>query len=446
MLVVKTMKYLSLLLLFASTLSGQSPSPRRLVLISIDGLIPRTLRNAEKLGARLPNLTAIRDAGAVSQGLVGVFPTVTYPSHTAIVTGRRPADSGIVSNNVFDPELTLNGAWYWYAEMIKTPTLWDAARQAGLTTAAVGWPVSVGARLDYNFPEYRVTRNADDALLYRTLPTPGLLAEYEKARGALKFEGEHFDGILSDLAAFLIEKHKPHLLLVHLIDLDHDQHGSGPESPQALRALEGIDAGVGKIRQAVRTAGLESETRYLIVSDHGFYPVKKSFHAEAFLASLGLAAPANDPKQWRVATMTAGGSVAFFTKDPNDSDAQTAVRRMLTTLKADGNFGIDRILDRPELDKLHSWPNAFLAVSAAEGWTIGSGRTGPWVTPSGKTQGTHGYAPGPEALDCTFVAFGPGIPPRQLPRAELIDVAPTAAALLGIPFPTAGGKNLLAGK
>ena len=108
-----------------------------------------------------------------------------------------------------DPELTLNGAWYWYAEMIKSPTLWNAARQAGLTTAAVGWPVSVGARLDYNFPEYRVTRNADDALLYRTLPTPGLLAAYEKARGPLKFEGEHFDGILSDLAAFLIEKHKP---------------------------------------------------------------------------------------------------------------------------------------------------------------------------------------------------------------------------------------------
>jgi len=440
------MKYLSLFLLLASSLYGQSAAPRRLVLISIDGLMPRTLRNAEKLGARLPNLTALRDGGAVSSGLVGVFPTVTYPSHTAIVTGRRPAESGIVSNNMFDPERTLFGAWYWYAEMIKTHTLWDAARQAGLTTGAVGWPVSVGARIDYNFPEYRVTRNADDALLYRTLPTPGLLAEYEKAHGTLKFEGEHFDGVLSGLAAFLVEKHKPHLLLVHLIDLDHDQHGSGPESQPALRALEGIDAAVGKIRQAVRNAGLESETRYLIVSDHGFYRVEQAFHVESFLSSLGMAAPADNAKQWRVATMTAGGSAAFFTKDPNDTEAQAAVRRMLNMLKSDGNYGLDRIIERPEMDQLKSWPNAFLAISMAEGWTVGAGRTGPWATSSGKTKGTHGYAPGPEALDCTFLAFGPGIAARPLPRAELVDVAPTAAALLGIPFPTAGGKNLLAGK
>lgn len=440
------MKFLGLFVILASTLCGQTPAPRRLVLVSIDGLMPRTLRNAEKLGARLPNLIALRDTGAVSSGLVGVFPTVTYPSHTAIVTGRRPAESGIISNTMFDPERTLNGAWYWYSGMIKTPTLWDAAHQAGLTTAAVGWPVSVGARLDYNFPEYKVARTIDDTLLYRTLPTPGLLEEYEKDHGTLKFEGEHFDDLLSGLAAFLVQKHQPHLLLVHLIDLDHEQHAHGPESPEALRALEGIDAAVGKLRKAVQSAGLGDKTNWLIVSDHGFYPVQKAFHAEAFLSGLGMAAPADNPKLWRVATMAAGGSVAFIAKDPDDAEARSSVLRMLKTLQADGNFGIDRILETPELDQLRSWPNAFLAVSLAEGWTAGAGRIGPWVTGSGKTKGMHGYAPGPEALDCTFVAVGPGIQARHLPRGELIDVASTAAALLGIPFPSAGGKNLLAGK
>ncbi|MBI4902167.1 MAG: alkaline phosphatase family protein [Acidobacteria bacterium] len=440
------MKILTLFLMAAAMVNAQPAGSRRLILISIDGLMPRTLRNAEKMGLKAPNLIALRDGGAIAKGLVGVFPTVTYPSHTAMVTGRRPAESGIISNTLFDPERTLNGAWFWYAEMIKTPALWDAARQAGLTTGAVGWPVSVGARIDYNFPEYKVARNADDLLLYRTLPTPGLVAEFEKKHGELKFQGEHHDHLLSNLAAFLIESRKPHLLLVHLIDLDHDQHGFGPESPEAMRALEGIDAAVGKLRRAVDTAGVAGETRWMIVSDHGFWPVQKAFHPEAFLSSLGLTASGTDAKAWRVGTMTAGGSAAFFTKDPNDREAQAAVLRMLKTLKADGGFGIDRIVERAEMDQLKSWPKAFVAVSLAEGFTNGGGRTGAWVTGSGRTKGMHGYAPGPESLDATFLAYGPGVKKQELPRGELVDVATTAARLLGISLPSSGGKDLLAGR
>jgi len=79
----------------------------------------------------------------------------------------------------------------------------------------------------------------------------------------------------------------------------------------------------------------------------------------------------------------------------------------------------------------------------SSGWTAGSERGGPWVTPSGETRGMHGYLPGPPALDSTFMAFGPGIESRHLPRGELTGVAATAAQLLGIPFPSAGGPGLL---
>lgn len=430
------------LLLIAAALSAQTPA-RRLVMISVDGLMPRTVRNAEKLGIRLPNLTEFRDKGAMSAGLRGVFPTVTYPSHTTMVTGRLPAEHGIVANTLFDPEQVMSGSWYWYSELIKVPTLWDVARQAKLTTAAVGWPVAVGARIDYNIPEYKVPQTLNDVLLRRAVATPGLVAEYEKARGPMKFEGEYFDNVLSSLAAFLIESHKPHLLLVHLVDLDHDQHGYGPESPEALRSLEKIDSAIGKIRNAVETAGVTAETRWIIVSDHGFFAVEKAFHPEAFLASLGLGASVSEPKSWRVATQSAGGSTAFILNNPNDTEAQALVLKHLKLLKEDGGYGIDRIVEKAELSRMQSWPNAFLALSMKEGWTNGSGRSGAWVTSSGKTKGTHGYAPGPENLDCTFIAFGPGVPARQLPRSELVNVAATAAELLGLSFPGTRGQSLL---
>lgn len=437
------MRLFALFLVACFSLCGQQ-APRRLVIISVDGLMSRTLHNAESLGLRVPNLIEFRDHGTVAQGLVGVFPTVTYPTHTTMVTGRYPADHGIVANNLFDPERKLFGAWYWYAELIKVPTLWEAAKAAGLKTGGVGWPVTIGATIDFNVPEYRSFRNEDDMLMYRSLPTPGLLNAFEKARGAIKFDlNGHYDDYLADMASFVIETHKPDLMLVHLIDLDHDQHLNGPESAPALRTLENIDRAIGRIRSAVEKAGLAKDTRWIVVSDHGFFKVEKLFHPEAFLASMGLTGGA-DAKSWRVTARNAGGCSAFVLKDPGDAEAKALVLKMLQQLKQDGGFGIDRVIERDELQRMHAWPDAIAAVSMKEGWAAGGGRTGAWVTVSETTKGTHGYAPGPEALDATFVAFGPGIPARRIARGRMIDVAPTASQLLGVRMSELPGVDLLA--
>jgi predicted AlkP superfamily pyrophosphatase or phosphodiesterase len=417
---------------------------RRLVLVSVDGLRARTLHDAEKLGLRIPNLKEFRDGGATAEGLQGVFPTVTYPSHTTMVTGRLPAQHGITGNNLFDPEREMNGAWFWYSELIRVPTLWDAAKAAGLQTGAVSWPVTVGAGIDFNIPEFRDPRTLDDHMVNRAVTTPGLLRDFEKAHGRLDIKGEHFDRLRADLAAFILRTRKPHLMLVHLADFDHDQHLRGPEHPDALRTLEAIDECIGLLRKAVADAGEAAETRWLIVSDHGFFPVEKAFHFEALLTSLGLAGTEGKRDTWRVATHANGGSIAFVSRDPKDLEAQTQLRKTLDRLQQDGAWGIDRILGRRELESLKAYPQAFLAVSMAKGWTTGSARSGPWVTSSGNTRGMHGYAPGAPELDCTFVAFGPGIQARRLPRAQLVDVGLTAAGLLGLTMAGTEGRNLLA--
>lgn len=61
------------------------------------------------------------------------------------MTGVSPAEHGIYNNPEFDPQRTFAGAWYWYAQQVRVPALWQAAHEAGLRTASVGWPVSVGA-------------------------------------------------------------------------------------------------------------------------------------------------------------------------------------------------------------------------------------------------------------------------------------------------------------
>ncbi len=420
----------------------QAGGSKRLILISVDGLKSQTLHRADQIGVNIPNLKEFRDNGALAQGLRGVFPTVTYPSHTTMVTGRDPAEHGIIANQLFDPENRMNGAWFWYTEGIRVPTLWDAAKAAGLTTAAVSWPVTVGAAIDYNFPEYRELHTENDVMLQRALNSPALMAEFEKEYGKLK-AGRQDDRTRTAQAKFLIRTKKPHLLLLHLIDLDHEQHDFGPESKEALHALEVIDQCIGELRAEVKRAGLEQETRWIIISDHGFFPVHRAFHGKALLSSLGLAAPPDNPSGWKVAAHSNGGSIAFVARNPNDHESQALVVGALKTLSGQAQWGIQRVLEKEELAKWKAYPHAFVAVSLAPGFTAGSNATGPWVTDT-KTRGMHGYLPGPEELDATFVAFGPGVPRLRLPRADLRDVARTAAALLGITIPTASGKDLIA--
>jgi predicted AlkP superfamily pyrophosphatase or phosphodiesterase len=113
-------------LFFALTLAPQA-GRLPVLLISIDGLRPDCVLKADEYGLRIPNLRRMISAGAYATAVHGVLPTVTYPSHTTLVTGVSPARHGIYANTTFDPANLNYGGWYWYAEDIKVPTLWDAA-------------------------------------------------------------------------------------------------------------------------------------------------------------------------------------------------------------------------------------------------------------------------------------------------------------------------------
>jgi predicted AlkP superfamily pyrophosphatase or phosphodiesterase len=72
----------------------------------------------------------MKQGGAYANGMEGVYPTATYPQHTAMVTGLRPAAHGIVQNRVFEaPSEPQTRYWYWYAKALKAETLWTMAKK-----------------------------------------------------------------------------------------------------------------------------------------------------------------------------------------------------------------------------------------------------------------------------------------------------------------------------
>jgi len=158
-------------LVLRSGAAAAAPAPERsLLLISLDGLRPDYVLKADEHGLKIPNLRRILRDGAHASGVRGVLPTVTYASHTTILTGVWPDKHHIYSNLTFDPLGKNMEGWYWYAEDIKVPTLWDAVHGGKGVVASVGWPVSVGSlSIDYNVPEYWRAQNAEDLKLLRAL-------------------------------------------------------------------------------------------------------------------------------------------------------------------------------------------------------------------------------------------------------------------------------------
>src|ERR1700761_9406491 len=154
------------------------------LMISIDGLRPGDVLDADARGFTAPALKKLVAEGVYANGVRNALPTVTYPNHTTLITGVWPARHGIANNPTFDPLQKNMGGWYWYAEDIKTGTLWDAVHQAHGKVASLSWPVSVGAAsIDFDLPEYWRANNPEDLKLVRALATPGLVASLEKATG-----------------------------------------------------------------------------------------------------------------------------------------------------------------------------------------------------------------------------------------------------------------------
>jgi predicted AlkP superfamily phosphohydrolase/phosphomutase len=430
--------------------SAQAPPAPPLVVISIDGLHPSYVLEANRLGLAVPNLRRILAEGAHATAVTGVLPTVTYPSHTTLVTGVSPARHGVVYNSTFDPLSRNRGGWYWYAEDIKVETLWDAARKAGLKTANVDWPVTVGAAIDHNIVQYwrtDVEDAPDDAKLSRALSTPGLLAEAERALGPYPtgyFYTIDADARRARFSAWMLETKKPRLHLAYFSGLDEEQHATGPGSKETLAILEKLDQLVGDVRAAAEKSGA-GKAALAVVSDHGHARTTRELRLNEALRAEGLILPdgAGKVTAWRAIAWGGGGCAAIMLKDPADEAARRAVTTVLGRLQALPNTPIQRVLSRDEARAAGGFPDAAFVVAMKPDVRL-SGRLEAPVLAPGLPKGDHGFLAQNDEMDAAFFLVAPGVPAgRDLGRIEMRDVAPTLAAVLGVKLPSAEGRDRL---
>jgi predicted AlkP superfamily pyrophosphatase or phosphodiesterase len=406
--------------------------PPHVIVISVDGLKPETY-TTKSGGPEVPTLRRLAAEGAFARGMVGVFPSVTYPSHTAMITGVPPAVHGIFNNRILDPGDTSNAGWYWYARDIAVPTLPGVVRARGLRAAAVYWPVTVGLDVDFLVPEFGRSRHRESLSLLGALSKPATLLDDVEATNGTPLPWPLTDAARSEIAAWIIRVHRPHLLLLHIFETDDAQHEHGPGSPEATTAIAGADRNVAKVIAAVQDAGLRDRTNIVIVSDHGFLPVRQQLHVNAAFKQEGWfdVDATGRITAWKVYFQPSGGSGFVFLENPRDTAMLTRVKAVLDKVAADPANGVERVLTGEDLRTLGADPRASFAVDMREGFYTGAGHDR-LLTPA-TSKGGHGFLPSRADLHASLILSGPQVPKvGDLGIVRMTQLGPTIASWFGV--------------
>jgi predicted AlkP superfamily pyrophosphatase or phosphodiesterase len=432
-------------LIFEMDVRAQSNGTSRadhVILISLDGFRPDFYQQ-ERWPA--PMLQKMAREGVQADGVRGIFPTRTYPSHTTLVTGVYPNKHQIYNNTIFNPESETT-RWYFYYEEIKAKTIWDLVNENGGVTANVGWPVTVGAPIDYNVVISGALQGSglsEDPIRDFTTPE-GLFEELEReATGKLDLRYDLSnsnpakENRVAEMVSYILKKHKPQLITVALQTADSHQHQYGREHPHVDRAVAAVDRALARIVEAVERAGILDRTAFVISGDHGFADYSVSVSPNVWLVEAGLMEARDDRGNWRAAFQAGGGSAFLFLRDPNDHEAERKVREILENLP-EPTQKLFSIVERDKLDLIGADPRVPFALTANPVAIFSGALSGDPLR--AVTGGTHGHFPDFRNMEIGFVAWGAGVRKSvQLPQIGLEDVAPFTASLLGLTFPDTDG-------
>lgn len=377
-------------------------APAPVVLISLDGF------RADDLDRGLtPNLARLERGGVRAEWMTPSYPTLTFPNHYTLVTGLRPDRHGIVHNTMHDEALGTfklgdvaqvgDGRW-WGGEPI-----WVSAERAGLPTAAMFWPgteAAIGGVRPTRWHQYD-----------EDIPNE------ERVDRVLRWLGE-------DAAD------RPRFTTLYFEKLDKAGHEHGPGSPEARRAVVALDRMIGRLIDGLEARDQLDRVNLVIVSDHGMAPVPPG----------NVVAVEDMVDIDDVEVVTAGQSLGF---EPKPGRTAAAEARLLGRHE---HYECWRKSELPARWDYGRHPRVpAIVCQMDEGWDARS-RSSIKRHASGRTRGSHGYAPELPSMRAIFIAHGPGFRDGvRVPAIENVDVYPALARLVGIePAPNDGDPQALA--
>jgi len=401
----------------------------------------------------LPHFNELLKNGSYCENVETIYPSLTYPCHTSIVTGNYPNRHGIVNNTFLQPGW-LSPDWYWHRKHIKGTTLYDEAKKQGMKTAALLWPVTARAKIDYHMPEIFANRPWHHQIpvsLWNGSFFYQLEMNFRFGHIRKGLKQPALDEFVLESTVYTIKCKKPDLLLVHFVDLDSQRHYHGFSSKEAVSAIRRHDKRLGRIVDALKEAGIYENSTIVALGDHSQLDHSKAIKPNVLFKERGLIQVNQKGKviDWKAYCKSCDGSAYIYVKDQNDFETKEKVRKLFEQLVQDENSGIERVFSSEEAYQMGADGNAFLMIEAQKGYYFKEYVEGKYIdditekdVKEGRfTFASHGYSPKKDHYRTFFMAAGKGIRSNVvIPSMCLVDEGPTFARLLGLDLGETDGK------
>ncbi|MCA1066237.1 ectonucleotide pyrophosphatase/phosphodiesterase [Rossellomorea sp. AcN35-11] len=399
----------------------------------------------------LPHFQELLSNGSFCKNVKTVYPSVTYPCHATIVTGKFPNRHGVIDNTLLQPG-RFSPDWHWHRRHIKSTTLYDEARKEGMTTAALLWPVTAKADIDYNMPEIFANRPWHHQILVSLFNgSPLYQLHMNRLYGHIRkgLNQPELDDFVLESTVETIKK-KPELMLVHFTDLDTQRHYHGVSSEEAHAAIRRHDARLGRIIKALKENGIYENSTIVALGDHSALDETKAVQLNVMFLEKGFINVNTKGKitDWKAYCKGCDGSAYVYVKNP---ETKQAVQVLLNTLQEDPSNGIETILNSREAYEKGADEHCSFMLEARRGFYFKDTLEGSFihtispedVEEKRYTYGSHGYSPEKDGYSTIFMAAGKGIRPHvEIPSMHLTDEGPTFARLLGLSLGETDGKAI----
>jgi len=228
--------------------TSQAPAGEKLLLLSFDGFRYDYLSKADT-----PNFDQLVESGVISDGLIPIFPSKTFPNYYAIATGLYPENNGFVGNSMYDPKMDArfsmgnrgaveNPDWY------QGEPIWNTVEKNGKKAGTMFW---VGSET----------------------PIQDMRPTHWKSYDGSMPDSARIDSVVKWLSYG--NKKEVDFATVYFSFVDSRGHRFGPDSPEVVEAIERADDLVGYLMGKMNETGLKENTNLMIVSDHGMAEVSQ---------------------------------------------------------------------------------------------------------------------------------------------------------------------------
>lgn len=316
--------------------------PQQTAVILVVGL------NQSLIGDWSPNLARFVKKGKLRK-LTPSLPAVTTTVQSSMLTGKPPAEHGIVSNGWYNRELAEVQFWKQSNHLVHGEKVWETARKRdpSVTCLKSFWWYNMYSSADYAITP-RPMYKADGRKIPDCYSHPGELRD-ELQSWFGQFPLFNFWGPTSSIESsrwignatlFAHRKYDPTLSLVYLPHLDYSLQKFGPGSPEVRIEVTLIDAIIGEMLDFYDRRGV----RPMIVSEYGIEPVDDAVHPNRALRKAGLLnVRIEDGRE----LLDAGASAAFAVADHQIAHVYINNEKVIPRVKElfEHMTGVGKVLD-----------------------------------------------------------------------------------------------------